>query len=92
MYITYSIHVWHIRSIQSYNIYWLYDDYFNILAIQATGIETLIDGLEKKIMDALGLTGVVDNLKAAFKLDGFQQATTSLSSSDEKVSSYPNVC
>ena len=43
-------------------------------------------------MDALGLTGVVDNLKAAFKLDSFQKATSSLSSSDEKVSSYPNVC
>ena len=70
-------------------IYWLYDDY---LVIQATGIESLIDGLESKLMDALGLTGVVDNLKAAFKLDSFQKATSSLSSANEKVSSYPNVC
>lgn len=62
------------------------------LIIQATGIEALIDGLEKKLMDALGLTGVVDKLKAAFKLDGFQKARHHLSSSDKKVSSYPSVC
>ena len=59
--------------------------------MQLTGIERLIDGLEKKIMDALGLTGIVDKLEAAFHLDGFQKALGSLSGSSTKVSSYPKV-
>ena len=43
-------------------------------------------------MDALGLTGIVDKLGAAFNLDGFKRATGSLSNSNKKVSSYPKVC